>query len=402
MKKILQRYLAVKFIVPFWIGTALFVSFLLVFQLFKVIKIFIKKGVSLWEVGEMIGHIALSFVPMAVPLAGLFAAVYTMNRLSEDSELVAIRSFGMKKNEILLPFVIVSIFLALSVHGLNQEIIPWSKTRFKNGIAAMSAKGLTSDLKSEHFFVEIPDITLFAREVGPDGKILKDVFLNFSKEGSERTIVSSRGELFRELKNGLPQIKLSLEKGNILKRTANKNDLEKIVFERYILPIVEESSFQGMVSKENMKSSSELAASMRELTEQIKEKMNLILKIEEGSSGNNENKEDLKIRLSSEILELKLGHSRANLEYWMRLNTPFQVLIFIFLGLCLGVKAGRGKTSNVSLPLALTVISYYVLFFTGVGLAKKGDLPPSSVVLVPSLLLLILAQHYYRRLDWQT
>ena len=86
MFKIAQRYLAYHFLGPFLVSTFFFVIFLLTFQLFRITKVIISKGVEVGTIFELIFHMGISFLPMAIPLSVLFASIYTMNR-SEETRL---------------------------------------------------------------------------------------------------------------------------------------------------------------------------------------------------------------------------------------------------------------------------------------------------------------------------
>ena len=130
MLRTIQRYLASNFIPPFVLSASFFVAFLLTFQLFRIIRIVTNKGVEFMVVLELVGHIAVSFLPMAIPLSALFATIYTMNKLSEDSEIVAMRSFGLKKTTLFLPLLFCGIFIAISIFVLNRNLI----SLFKNPV----------------------------------------------------------------------------------------------------------------------------------------------------------------------------------------------------------------------------------------------------------------------------
>src|SRR5690606_17243827 len=113
MPSLLQRYLAINFVPPFLVACAFFVTFLLTSQLFRLTSIVVNKGVEFWSVLELFGHIAISFLPMAVPLSALFATIMTLNKLSEDSEIVAMRSFGIEKSQLFKPFLILACVIAM-------------------------------------------------------------------------------------------------------------------------------------------------------------------------------------------------------------------------------------------------------------------------------------------------
>ena len=50
------------------------------------------------------GHLCVSFLPISIPLAGLFAMIYAMGKLSDDAEIIALRSFGFSKYKLFAPF----------------------------------------------------------------------------------------------------------------------------------------------------------------------------------------------------------------------------------------------------------------------------------------------------------
>lgn len=381
MLKINQRYLASNFIAPFILSTVFFVVFLLTFQLFRITRIVINKGVSVDIVLELVMHIAVSFLPMAIPLSALFASIYTLNKMSEDSEIVAMRSFGVSKWSLCYPFMLMGVFLSLSIFMLNINLIPMSKTKFKNTIIKLTSRGMLTNIKAGNFFTRIPGVTLFAEEVDETGKKLKDVYINQSnkEKGTESIILAKRGSLIKKTmgKWGVPTLRLHLEDGNIVKTKVSGNTIEKIVFKEYDFPIISGGSLNSLVSKASMKSNNELskviALEQKEFDETPKNKR---------SKG-----------MIKSLMKLKL-------EYWSRFNTPIQCLVFIFLGFGLGIKKGRGRGKSTGLAGILVLIGYYVLFFVGVTLARKGMIAPVLVVFFPSVISFIVGLRFYKKIDW--
>ena len=99
-----------------------------------------------------------------------------------------------------------------------------------------------------------------------------------------------------------------------------------------------------------------------------------------------------------EILRVK---SKTELEYWTRINTPFQVIVFILIGFTMGIKKGRGRTKNTGMISFGILIAYYVVFFAGVSLAQKGKIHTWLVVFIPTLLATLISGFFYRKLDWE-
>ena len=385
---IIQRYLASHFIAPFVLATSFFVIFLLTFQLFRLVRIVTNKGVDPMAIFELMGHIAISFLPMAVPLSALFASIYTLNKLSEDSEIVAMRSFGLEKSTLITPFVVLGIFIAGMIFVLNRNLIPHSKTQFKNTIIRLSSQGNMTDIKSGQFFTEIPDVTLFAEKVSGGGTKLQDVFILQNKKNIEQIIFAKRGALIKQPVGKLrtPTLRLHLEEGNIVKVDGDKT-VEKILFAEYDFPVVSGGVLPGFVTKDSMRSNAELIKVIDERKKRLEEfALKSELSGEETSEKNN-------------ILS---NLPKTELEYWSRFNTPLQVLLFIFLGFSLGIKKGRGKTKNSGSLGLFFLLGYYVLFFSGVSLARKGNVPAFVVIYLPTLLSLLLGARLYQKLDWQS
>lgn len=387
---IVQRYLAAHFIAPFLLSTSFFVTFLLTFQLFRLVRIVTNKGVEISAIFELMGHIAISFLPMAVPLSALFATIYTLNKLSEDSEVVAMRSFGLQKSHMIVPFVVLGLFIASMIFVLNRNLIPHSKTQFKNTIIQLTSQGNMTDIKSGQFFTEIPDVTLFAEKVTDGGTKLQDVFiLQKKKNDEEQVIFAQRGALIKQPVGQLrtPTLRLHLEEGNIVKFNKKGESVEKIIFGEYDFPVVSGGLLPGFVTKDSMRSNAELK---RVITKR-KVRLNQFAKKDKLTREEQDEKNGILSRLP-----------KSELEYWSRFNTPLQVLIFIFLGFSLGIKKGRGRTKNSGSLGLFYLLGYYILFFGGVSVARKGAVPAWFVVYLPTLLSIFLGTYLYRRLDWQS
>ena len=84
--------------------------------------------------------------------------------------------------------------------------------------------------------------------------------------------------------------------------------------------------------------------------------------------------------IQTQIQTLKEKLPRSKLEYWSRVNTPVQCLIFIFLGFSLGIKKGRGRSKNSGATSMIILSLYYIIFFAGISLARKDVIPPFAAI----------------------
>lgn len=394
MFKITQRYLAATFIAPFVLSTLFFVSFLLIFQMFRLIKVVINENVSFLTVLELVFHIGVSFLPMAFPLAALFSIIYTMNKMSEDSEIVAMRSFGMTKQQLFAPFLIIGLMISVTIYVLNAELIPYSRSTFRNMVIKLTSDGAMTNIRSESFFTEIPRVTLFAAKVSEDGNQMSDIFIHFRENNNDeqRVIHAKRGALIKRSAGefSTPTVRMHLEQGNMIKTNSNTGEVEKVLFEQYDFPVISSTQALGFVTKDSMMTNRELQL---EIDENDK-------KFQDFNRSLSESNTQISGEQSNQKKNLKKDLYRSRLQLWTRYNTPIQCLIFIFLGFSLGIKKGRGHSKNsTGLSLSL-LLGYYAIFFTGVSLIKKGSLVPEVGVMLPTILMFIIAYYYYRKLDW--
>lgn len=371
MPSLLQRYLAINFVPPFLVACAFFVTFLLTSQLFRLTSIVVNKGVEFWSVLELFGHIAISFLPMAVPLSALFATIMTLNKLSEDSEIVAMRSFGVEKSQLFKPFLILACVIAMAIFALNRNLIPYSKLLFRNTVIMLTSKGMTMNIQAGQFFTEVPNVILFAEGVSDQGLKLHDVFIqNQGEDGIDSVIFAEQGTIIKQEFDGVgfPTLRLHLVNGNIFRSNTDGKDSEKILFKEYDFPLVAGGGQPGFIAKDSMLSNNQL-------WQQIQQ-----------SKKNSDHSDD--------------RVAKMEIEYWSRWNTPMQVLVFVFLGFGLGIKRGRGKQRNTTVLGLLVLIVYYAAFFSGVSLARKGIVPAWFVVFLPTLLAGSFGAWNYRKLDW--
>jgi len=388
---IVQRYIGAHFIAPFVFSTLFFVIFLLTFHMFRLIQILTSKGVEIVAVLELMGHIGISFLPMSIPLSTLFAMIYTLNKLSEDSEIVAMRSFGLKKHTLLLPFTFLSLTISVMIFSLSRNLIPHSNTIFTNTVIQLTSKGNMTDIKSGQFFTEIPGITLFAEKVYDGGVRLSEVFILQDKGAGESIIMAKRGALIKQSLGELrtPGMRLHLEDGNIIKFFQGKQ-MEKILFEEYDFPILNGGGLPGFVTKDGMRSNTELleVIGKRKLQIEKLEKLQTQGKLDR--------------QKAMQLGNLKKDLPKSELEYWTRYNIPLQVIVYVFLGFSLGIKRGRGKSKSSGSLGMFFLIGYYVLFFVGIGFAKKGEIPTYIAVFFPTVITFLLASYFYKKLDWQS
>lgn len=387
MLKVTTRYLASNFIPPFALGFVFFVAFLITFYMFRIIALIVNKGVEISVVLGLVTDLSVSFFPMATPLAVFFATIYTLNKFSEDSEIIAMRSFGITKFKIYMPFLFCSLLIGATNYSLSNIYIPKANANFKNTIVKLSSSGMLTSIKEGQFFTDIPNVTLFADKVSEDGNSFDKVFLH-SKSGNEQRVIFARTGELKKIENSdqlVSSLRLKLKDGNIVKIGNSGAEIEKILFEVYDFPIFQNSSSLDTLDKDSMKTN-------RELAQTIKEKK---LSHEELIA-----KKDKIDNYDKLFLNSQKSLVKSQVEYLTRHVTFFQIVFFVLLAFSLGVKKGRGASANNTGKAIIILLSYYALYFFLISMAQRGVIGPMLATVSPVILLLLSGMYYFRKLDW--
>lgn len=375
MNGILTRYIASTFVLPFALGSLFFTLFMLTFELFKLAQLIFSKDLGIGFIISLIGNISLTFLPLTMPLAIFFAAIFAMNRISGDSEYTAMRAAGMSVKKIFIPFLVMGLIIAFTAFNLVQELVPRAHREVRKSIHYLQSTGILTGIKSGQFLTSIPGITFFADEVSTDGTNLQKVFLHIYDEKSKRTrvIIAEKGNFINKLNRStqVESLDLILVNGNISIYDKSGQKIERIDFKRYLFPVSEKSFYKKLITRETMMGFSELN-DFRELSFDTVSKRGYD----------------------------KIDFFNAKFEFWNRFNTPIMCIIFTLLGFSLGVKDNRGKAKRQGLMAISLIIFYYVLYFSLVSVARNNHIPVPVLLFIPGLVMLGFGVKFMKKLNW--
>ncbi|NHF74284.1 LPS export ABC transporter permease LptF [Paracoccus xiamenensis] len=159
------------------------------FALVLVAVYWVNRAVSLFE--RLIGDgqtamVVLEFtlltlpvvISIVLPVAAFAATAYGTNRLSGESELVAMQAAGLSPWRLARPVLVFGIIIALMVAALVHALVPMARDRLAERQAQIAENVTAQFLNAGVFQYPAPGITLFIREITPlgelDGMFLED------------------------------------------------------------------------------------------------------------------------------------------------------------------------------------------------------------------------------------
>ena len=107
--KLLDRYILIEILRPFFIFLFFFFFIFITTALRDSLGDLIAKDFSLKYILLFFFSIIVEQLPIAIPIASLFAAILAANRLSNDLELIAMRSLGMSYARLYFSFLFSGI-----------------------------------------------------------------------------------------------------------------------------------------------------------------------------------------------------------------------------------------------------------------------------------------------------
>ncbi|MCQ2182505.1 MAG: LptF/LptG family permease [Bacteroidales bacterium] len=123
--KIIDRYIAKKFIVSFLIAMLLIIGIVIIFDISEKIDYFVKNEAPLKAI---IFDYYLNFIPyfinMFSPLFVFITVIFFTSRMAANSEIIAILSGGVSFHRMMVPYVISAALIAVLSLSLNLYVIP--------------------------------------------------------------------------------------------------------------------------------------------------------------------------------------------------------------------------------------------------------------------------------------
>ncbi len=176
LKKI-DRLLIRSYVPPMLLSflIALFVFTMQFFWLY--IDEIIGKGVSFFQIIELISYMTISFVPLALPIAVLLGSVMVFGNMGEHYELSSMKSAGISLLRIMAPLVIVSFFVFGVSFLASNFIIPKANLKFHTRLADIRRKKPALALEAGVFNTDFFNYSIFIGKKLADNKSIEDVII---------------------------------------------------------------------------------------------------------------------------------------------------------------------------------------------------------------------------------
>lgn len=176
MKKI-DRLILRSFIGPLVLTFSIAVFVLLMQFVWKYIDDLVGKGLDFSVIAELLLYASATFVPMALPIAVLFASIMTMGNFGEKYELVAMKAGGISVSRVMMPMTLVVLLLTGVAFYFSNNVMPTAMLRYRMTLYDISRKKPAVNIRPGEYYKDIEGYVIRVGSKDPDGRTLRNVVI---------------------------------------------------------------------------------------------------------------------------------------------------------------------------------------------------------------------------------
>lgn len=343
--KIINKYIAKEVYPSLFLILCVLTFVLLMGRILQLMDLMINKGVSFFNIGQLVLYLIPSFLVFTIPMALLISILIGLGRLSGDNEITILKASGISLYKLIHPIAVLSLIAFILTALTSLFLVPQGNQATKHLLFEIAQQKASIGIKEKIFNDDFTGILLYAEKIPPTGNYMEDVFVSDSRLGIiPSTIIAQKAYLISDDQS--MTITLRLENGSTHFVSADYKNYRKMDFSFYDINLNIESPLSAM-KKNYIKKPSEMT--FLELMEKIKRK-------------------DM-----DESLSLELA-----IELNKKLTIPLSCLVFAMIGIPLGVRPNRSVKSRGFVLGMFIVLAYYLIQSAGDALVETGRL--SSVV----------------------
>jgi lipopolysaccharide export system permease protein len=417
--KILHRYVIAEFIAPFLISIGVFTFVMLLDKLLDLLDMIVSKGVPLVIVGEIFVLLLPSMVAVVVPMAVLSGILIAIGRLSGDMEVTAMKACGIGVFRLLLPLSAVAVLLGGILVVFNDSILPGANHRAKNLLLDVGTMRPTARIVSGMFVEDLDNYRILVEGKDDLTGRLRGVVIHQSIPGKPLRTISAMTGTMRPM--GANHLRMTLENGQMHELDHNG----RYRFSDFTTYTLDMARSEDLVRRDR-DSRGDREMSTRQMQVRIDslyrmeaalfDSIRLVatepfLRVVHGERPYETDpgadslaliraarewlmRAGTSATLTADRIEyLRLEQNRFEVEIQKKYSIPFACLVFVLLGVPLGLSTRRANT-GISLAVSLLfILVYYFFLITGENMADKGQTPAWVAMWAPNIVMGALGVH---------
>ena len=147
---------------------------------------------------EITGLALPQLVALILPLGLVIAALYSLNRLLSDSELIVCSAAGMSKRALASPILKLAIGAMILNLVINLWVQPTSFRHMRERLYEVRGDLAVQLVRPGQFHTPAEGVTIYVREIGRGGQIL-DVFIEDARNSDRPVTYMAKAGVFKNI-----------------------------------------------------------------------------------------------------------------------------------------------------------------------------------------------------------
>ena len=141
------------------------------------------KGLDFLVIAQLLFYASATFVPMALPIATLFASIMTMGNFGEKYELIAMKAGGISIRRVMMPMAVVVLLLTGMAFYFANNIMPIAVLKYKMTLYDVTRKKPALNIKPSEYYSGIDGYVIRIDEKDKENKHLNNIIIYDHTDG---------------------------------------------------------------------------------------------------------------------------------------------------------------------------------------------------------------------------
>jgi lipopolysaccharide export system permease protein len=231
---IINRYIFKELLPIFSLNLGFFTFVFLMAGLLEITNWIVNYNISLSMILLMILYLIPTFLNFVIPMAVMMSVLLTFLRMSNDNEIIALKSGGQSIYGLLPPVLLFCSlgFVMTFADGVYGQ--PWGRLSIKEITYKMATSAVDIGLKERTFNDSFDKVMLYVNKIDLKNRMLIDVFIEDRRQPDVMiTAVAPRGQIFGDPNRMMYHIRLF--DGSIHQTKLEDRSASSIQFKTYDL-----------------------------------------------------------------------------------------------------------------------------------------------------------------------
>jgi len=353
---LLNSYLATEMLAPFFASFIIMNCVFFLVKLVPLLNLVLEMGIEFSDFVRLFSYIFPNIFLYSLPMSAMMGVIVGFTRLTNDSEILALKFCGTSLYQTVPSVVIVSTAIALLTGFFSIKLIPASEIAMKQLMFQLAKEKIDKGIQEHQFTEALGDLVVYVEKANKKTNEWENVWVSDMRNQTIPIItMATTGKMIANVDNMM--VTIILNEGSLHHSNEDKSQIVNFNQYRINIPLQPPTVVGG-------KSMTKLSSGMMTMSQ-------------------------LQQRATELGRDTRKGREML-IQYERRIVLPVGCLIISLLGLPLGLLGGPGKRA-IGVPIGLFFfILYYILFTFSKSIAKEGVLPVEIAMWIPNGIFFIL------------